>query len=86
MRVGDTLKYFGTIKNVPRRPLHARLIAQRLREAGLEEWASRRVDELSKGMQQKLQFLAATIADPDLLILDEPFSGLDPVNLEVLIE
>lgn len=44
----------------------------------------RRVDELSKGMQQKLQFLAAIIADPELLILDEPYSGLDPVNLEVL--
>ena len=50
----------------------------------MADWARRRVDELSKGMQQNLQFLAATIADPDLLILDEPYSGLDPVNLEVL--
>jgi ABC-2 type transport system ATP-binding protein len=83
MRAGDTLRYFGTIKSVPRARLRE-IIAHRMREVGLEQWARNRVDELSKGMQQKLQFLAATIADPDLLILDEPFSGLDPVNLEVL--
>ena len=83
MRVDDTLKYFGTIKGVPRRRLR-RIIGERLREVGLGECTARHVDELSKGMQQKLQFLAATIADPDLLILDEPFSGLDPINLEVL--
>ncbi len=83
MRVDDTLKYFGTIKGVPRRRLR-RIIGERLREVGLGECAARRVDELSKGMQQKLQFLTATIADPDLLILDEPFSGLDPINLEML--
>lgn len=83
MRVSDTLAYFGTIKDVPSSRLRT-VIPQRLREVGLDAWAQRRVDELSKGMQQKLQFLAATIADPELLILDEPYSGLDPVNLEVL--
>lgn len=83
MRTADTLQYFGTIKNVPRRRLRD-IVPQRLRDVGLGNWASRRVDELSKGMQQKLQFLAATIADPELLILDEPYSGLDPVNLEIL--
>ena len=62
------------------------IVTQRLGAVGLGEWASRRVDELSKGMQQKLQFITATIADPDLLILDEPFSGLDPVNLEALMQ
>jgi ABC-2 type transport system ATP-binding protein len=85
MRAADTLRYFGTIKNVPAGRLRA-IVPQRLRQAGLGEWAVRRVDELSRGMQQKLQFLTATIADPDLLILDEPFSGLDPVNLEVLMQ
>lgn len=85
MRVADTLRYFGTIRNVPAARLSG-VITDRLRELGLESWAQRRADELSKGMQQKIQFLAATIADPELLILDEPFSGLDPVNLEVLIE
>jgi len=83
MRVNDTLAFFGKIKGVPRRRLR-RVIGERLREVGLGECEARRVDELSKGMQQKLQFLTATIADPDLLILDEPFSGLDPINLEVL--
>ncbi len=85
MRAADTLRYFGTIKNVPAGRLRT-IVSQRLQEAGLGEWASRRADELSKGMQQKLQFLVATIADPDLLILDEPFSGLDPVNLEALMQ
>ena len=85
MRVVDTLRYFGTIKNVSRQRLRE-IVTQRLGAVGLGEWASRRVDELSKGMQQKLQFVAATIADPDLLILDEPFSGLDPVILEALMQ
>ena len=85
MLVADTLQYLGTIKNVPAGRLRE-TVPRRLREVDLEDWARRRVDELSKGMQQKLQFLAATIADPDLLILDEPYSGLDPVNLEVLTQ
>ena len=51
---------------------------------GLTEWADKKVEALSKGMAQKIQFIAAVIARPELLILDEPFSGLDPVNLEVL--
>ena len=51
---------------------------------GLSEWADKKVEALSKGMAQKIQFIAAVIARPELLILDEPFSGLDPVNLEVI--
>ena len=50
----------------------------------LSAWADKRVDALSKGMSQKAQFIAAVIAEPQLLILDEPFSGLDPVNMEML--
>lgn len=83
MRVSDTLWYMGTIKNVRAARLQES-IPRRLEEVGLGGWAGRRVDELSKGMQQKLQFVAATIADPELLVLDEPYSGLDPVNLEEL--
>lgn len=83
MRVSDTLSYFGTIKGVAAQRLREQ-IPRRLAEMGLDRWASSRVDELSKGMQQKLQFLTATIGDPELLILDEPYSGLDPVNLEIL--
>jgi len=83
MRVGDTLRYLGSIKDVSGARLK-RIVPERLDQVGLGNWASARVEELSKGMQQKLQFLAATICDPQLLILDEPFAGLDPVNVETL--
>ncbi|HET6372935.1 MAG TPA: ATP-binding cassette domain-containing protein [Candidatus Polarisedimenticolia bacterium] len=51
---------------------------------GLSQWAGRKVEELSKGMQQKVQFIATVLHEPDLLVLDEPFSGLDPVNTKLL--
>src|SRR5207249_9903281 len=55
-----------------------------LERLGLAQWRLRRVDELSKGMQQKVQFISTVLHDPDLLVLDEPFSGLDPVNTQVM--
>jgi ABC-2 type transport system ATP-binding protein len=55
-----------------------------LAKLGLEQWANHKVEALSKGMAQKIQFISAVVANPQLLILDEPFTGLDPVNLEVL--
>jgi ABC-2 type transport system ATP-binding protein len=51
---------------------------------GLSGWANKKVDTLSKGMAQKVQFIATVIARPELVLLDEPFTGLDPVNMEVL--
>jgi ABC-2 type transport system ATP-binding protein len=57
-----------------------------LKRLGADDWGGRRIETLSKGMTQKVQFMAAVIARPQLLILDEPFSGLDPVNLELLRE
>jgi ABC-2 type transport system ATP-binding protein len=51
---------------------------------GLSEWADRKVEDLSKGMQQKIQFIGTVVHEPELLILDEPFSGLDPINQDVL--
>ena len=48
------------------------------------DWYNRKVEELSKGMQQKVQFISTVIHDPDLLIFDEPFSGFDPVNTEIV--
>src|SRR5579883_3660996 len=57
-----------------------------LDKLGLAAWADNKVQDLSKGMQQKVQFVTALIHDPDLVILDEPWSGLDPINAEVLRE
>ncbi len=79
MRVGTFLEYMGRLKGVPP-SIVAERVGHRLAQLGLEEYAAKRCEELSKGTQQKIQFLAAVIHDPDLLILDEPFSGLDPVS------
>lgn len=85
MTVQQTLRYFGRLKGLGRADLPER-IARGLRRLGLSEWAGQRVEALSKGMQQKVQFLATVLHDPELVILDEPFSGLDPLNSEVLEE
>jgi ABC-2 type transport system ATP-binding protein len=55
-----------------------------LNRLGLDDWRLRKVSDLSKGMQQKVQFISTVLHDPELVILDEPFSGLDPVNSQVL--
>jgi ABC-2 type transport system ATP-binding protein len=81
MKVRDQLRFFAELKG--RRDSRA-AIADWLRRLGLEAWGNARVQALSKGMAQKVQFIAAVIARPELVLLDEPFSGLDPVNLEVL--
>ena len=57
-----------------------------LERVKLSEWKAKKASELSKGMQQKIQFIAAVMHNPDLIILDEPFSGLDPINVELLKE
>jgi ABC-2 type transport system ATP-binding protein len=61
-------------------------IAAWLERLGLTDWADKRIETLSKGMAQKVQFIATVVARPELILLDEPFSGLDPVNLETLRE
>ncbi len=83
MRVLDVLVFLGEMKGVDRRRARQRA-GEWLERLGLAEWRLRRVDELSKGMQQKVQFISTMLHDPDLMILDEPFSGLDPVNTQVL--
>jgi ABC-2 type transport system ATP-binding protein len=81
MRVRDILTYYARLKGLRNcRPE----IDQWLIRLGAVEWSNRRVDALSKGMAQKVQFIAAVVARPQLVILDEPFSGLDPVNMESL--
>jgi ABC-2 type transport system ATP-binding protein len=81
MRVRDVLTYYSRLKGM----YDCRDEIQRWLELlGATEWANKKIDALSKGMAQKIQFIAAVVAKPQLVILDEPFSGLDPVNLETL--
>jgi ABC-2 type transport system ATP-binding protein len=83
MKVTDVIVFFAELKGVGR--AKARRDAEGwLERMGLGDWKQARVETLSKGMQQKVQFIATVIHDPELLILDEPQSGLDPVNQEVL--
>jgi ABC-2 type transport system ATP-binding protein len=83
MRVTDTLVFFARLKGVSARAARLRA-AEWLERLGLAEWGGARVDALSKGMQQKVQFIATVLHGPELLFLDEPASGLDPVNQETL--
>jgi ABC-2 type transport system ATP-binding protein len=83
MRVNDLLTYYARLKGCYQcQPK----IQDWLERLGASGWAKKRIDSLSKGMAQKVQFIAAVVAEPQLLILDEPFSGLDPVNMELLTE
>ena len=83
MRVGAFLTYIAQLKGVTGADLPAR-VSRGLERVGLGGTEKKRCEELSKGMLQKVQFLAAIIHQPDLLILDEPFSGLDPVSSRLL--
>ena len=83
MKVGEQLRFFAELKALPGKEADAR-IDQWLGKLQLTDWKEKRTKDLSKGMQQKIQFITAVIHEPDLLILDEPFSGLDPVNVEVM--
>ncbi len=85
MRVSAFLLYLAKLKGAGGADAPAR-IQRWLERIGLEAAGPMRCQELSKGMQQKVQFIAAVIHEPDLVVLDEPFSGLDPVNADVLRE
>jgi ABC-2 type transport system ATP-binding protein len=85
MKVVDQLRFFAELKNVRGKTIETK-IDEWLARLKLSEWKNKRSMELSKGMQQKIQFITSVIHDPDLLILDEPFSGLDPINVELLKE
>ena len=83
MSVRRLLRYFGSLKGA-RQPDLDRSIDHWLDRMGLSDWIDKRIDALSKGMAKKVQFISTVLNKPELLILDEPFSGLDPVNAEVL--
>jgi ABC-2 type transport system ATP-binding protein len=83
MRVRDMLVFLAEAKGVDR-ARGGEKADEWLRRLDLAEWGPRKVEELSKGMQQKVQFIGTMLHEPELLILDEPFSGLDPINQQVL--
>lgn len=85
MKIVDQLRYFAALKDVPAAIANNR-IDRWLERMNLSEWKNKKTTDLSKGMQQKIQFISTVLHDPDLLILDEPFSGFDPVNVEFMIE
>lgn len=83
MKVLELLVYLAQIKGVAARTARASA-ASWLDLLDLGEWRDRKVDDLSKGMQQKVQFVSTVLHEPELVILDEPFAGLDPVNTQVI--
>ena len=83
MKVLDHLIFLGEAKGIKRSSARVKAV-QWLDRLGLADWGPRKVEDLSKGMQQKVQFISALLHEPELLILDEPFSGLDPVNSQVM--
>jgi ABC-2 type transport system ATP-binding protein len=83
MKVGAFLCHMAQLKGAPAEGIRQRVYGW-LERVGLADCYKKKCEELSKGMQQKVQFLSSVIHEPDLLILDEPFSGLDPVNMRLL--
>ena len=85
MRVGDQAMYFAQLKGMSSSEAKAELVKW-FKRFGIESWWNKKVEELSKGMAQKVQFITTVVHKPSLLILDEPFSGFDPVNAQVIRE
>ena len=83
MVVNELLQYFASLKGGRRGYIQDRIDGW-LERFDLSEWKMRKVEELSKGMSQKVQFIVSVLHDPDILVLDEPFAGLDPVSTEAL--
>ena len=85
MKVGEQAIFFARLKGLSRREAVARLKSW-FRKFGIENWWDKKVEELSKGMAQKVQFIVTVLHEPELLIFDEPFSGFDPINANLLKE
>jgi ABC-2 type transport system ATP-binding protein len=83
MKVGDQLVFFANLKEIDTTEAWRR-VDQWLERLELSQWKNKKPPDLSKGMQQKVQFIASIIHDPEVMILDEPFSGLDPVSVNLI--
>jgi ABC-2 type transport system ATP-binding protein len=83
MEIGEQMIYLARLKGLSRDEARRRLKIW-FEKLGMETWWKMKIEELSKGMQQKAQFVATVLHEPDLIILDEPFSGFDPVNAEII--
>lgn len=83
MKVGEQLLYFAQLRDFSKADAEKK-INYWLQKLDIESWRNKTIEELSKGMQQKIQFVATILHEPTLLILDEPFSGLDPINAELI--
>ena len=81
--MGEQALFFARLKGLSRREAHARLKEWFVR-LGIESWWDKKVEDLSKGMAQKVQFITTVLHNPKLLIFDEPFSGFDPINANIL--
>jgi len=84
-KVTDVILYFAGLKKMPRHKALSEAIAW-LKKLEIEQYADKKIEELSKGNQQKVQFIVSVVHDPDLLILDEPFTGFDPINQTLIKE
>ena len=82
MKVEQLLNYFAAIKGIPKKEAKKK-ISYWLERLKIADWSLKKVNELSKGMQQKIQFIITIFHNPELIILDEPFGGLDPINTEL---
>ena len=83
MKVGEQAMYFAQLKGMSKADAQASL-KEWFERFGIQKWWNKKVEELSKGMAQKVQFITTVVHNPKLLILDEPFSGFDPVNVEIV--
>ncbi len=83
MKVGEQILFFAKLKGMNRADAEKKSL-QWLRRLGAYAWIDKKVSELSKGMQQKIQFIITVLHNPQLLILDEPFTGFDPINVDLI--
>ena len=83
MKVGDQLLYLAQLKGMSKKEAEGKIMFW-MERFEIEDWWEKEIHELSKGMQQKIQFISTVVHEPELLILDEPFSGLDPINTNLI--